>query len=139
MSDLLSIYRVEDRAGNGPFCTGLIHTYADAAGAAHFCGIEHDWPDSYYAARNARADMDNLNPNALRHIKFGCLSMGDLRYWLPSPCGIEALHALGVVVAFYKAAPGSVEWGTRQVAFDSTESERLWTIPLTALAHVKAP
>lgn len=139
MHHTLRIYRVEDTAGNGPFCSGLIHAYADAAEAAHLLGLEADWPGNYYAARNATADADNLNPRALHHIKFGCLSFADLRYWFPSPCGLEALHALGVGIAVWEAAPGSVERGTRQVAFDSAKSTRLGMMPLTALAHVKAP
>lgn len=138
-STIKTIYRVEDAEGRGPFYSGLVNVYADAAEFAHLCALEGSWPDSYYAARNAMADADAPTMFAAATYAFGCLTLADLRYWFPSAYGITAMADAGAVVGVYEAQLGSVRHGTRQAAFDRTESRRLRQMPITALLDLTAP
>lgn len=134
-----TIYRVEDAEGRGPFHSGLVNVYADAAEFAHLCALEGSWPDSYYAARNALAAADWPSMSATADYAFGCLSLADLRYWFPSFYGIASMADAGAIVSVYEAQRGSIRLGTRQVTFDRTESRRLRQMPITALLDLTAP
>lgn len=130
------IFRIEAIDGNGPFrhvvpdlnlTLATIHDWSGTAGRMPG-PWEERWSDEqrYVDLWTGRLYIGSV-------IKFGCVSLTQLRDWFNSREGTERMADHGAVLAAYEVPDEFLLTGSCQVLFDAGHAERLWEKPASAL------